>query len=117
MEKDLLFVRPLAVLARDATRIDKYRRDTARGLTGWTLKRRLSAFPTAVGIRCPRLPEETARDMVERALLRLVGLAGLAGVEGVFAARFAQVRPQYGCTLTPSLNFGFCLQCYGIPVR
>jgi len=56
---------------------------------------------------------------------RFVGAAGVAGVVGVAVvagvvglvgvelfASFEHVRPQYGWTLVPSLNFGFCLQCY-----
>lgn len=59
-----------------------------------------------------KLPEEIDRDMVERAVLRLFGVTGFAGVVLLFAASFEHVRPQYGWTLVPSLNFGFCLHCY-----
>jgi len=43
------------------------------------------------------------------------GFVGLAGVEPF--ASFEHVRPQYGWTLVPSLNFGFFLQCYENRVR
>lgn len=55
--------------------------------------------------------------MVEWVLLRVGGVAGLTGVEPLLAASLAHVLPQYGCTLVPSLNCGFCLQCYGIQIR
>ena len=78
------------------------------------------------------LPDDVARDIIERApqwfvglaglagLVGLVGLAGLVGLVGVelfLAASVAHVRPQYGWTLVPSLNFGFLLHCYRIRIR
>ena len=38
-------------------------------------------------------------------------------MEPLLAARFAHVRPQYGWTLVPSLNFGLLLQFYEIRIR
>jgi len=45
----------------------------------------------------------------------VAGVVGLVGVE-LFAS-FEHVRPQYGWTLVPSLNFGFLLQCYENRIR
>ena len=45
----------------------------------------------------------------------VVEVEGLIGV-GPFANP-AHLRPQYGWTLVPSLNFGFTLQCYENQIR
>ena len=76
---------------------------------------RFQPYWITTGIWPPRLPAEVAaRDTVERALLREgpVGVKGLEGVVGVggfrllVVARRAQLLPQYGCTLVPSLYLG-----------
>ena len=78
-------------------------------------KRNLQLPSIAIGTQHPILPDEVTWDMVELALPRfvgLVGLIGLVGVELLLAASVAHVRPQYGCTPVPSLNFGFLLHRY-----